>query len=74
MLWHAQAEADLFATTGSDRSVALFDLRSATPLRKIIMQVQHITRLAQCTSNSKHPVPLELCVPPACLAPRCTRC
>uniref|UniRef100_A0A7S3QLB8 Sof1-like protein domain-containing protein n=1 Tax=Dunaliella tertiolecta TaxID=3047 RepID=A0A7S3QLB8_DUNTE len=34
------AEADLFATTGSDRSVALFDLRSATPIRKIIMQTR----------------------------------
>ncbi|KAF5842529.1 DDB1 and CUL4-associated factor [Dunaliella salina] len=37
---YVQAEADLFATTGSDRSVALFDLRSATPIRKIIMQTR----------------------------------
>lgn len=33
------AEADLLASAGSDRSVALHDLRSSTPIRKIIMQV-----------------------------------
>lgn len=30
-------EPDLFATTGGDRSVALYDLRSGTPVRKLIM-------------------------------------
>ena len=34
-----QAEADTFASTGSDRSIALYDLRRATPLRKVVMQV-----------------------------------
>jgi DDB1- and CUL4-associated factor 13 len=34
------AEPDLFASTASDRSVALYDLRSATPLRKFVMQVR----------------------------------
>ena len=33
------AEPDLFASTASDRSLALYDLRSATPVRKLIMQV-----------------------------------
>ena len=33
------AEADLLASAGSDRSIALYDLRSSTPIRKIIMQV-----------------------------------
>lgn len=34
------AEPDLFATTGSDRGVALYDLRSSTPVRKIVMQTK----------------------------------
>jgi WD repeat and SOF domain-containing protein 1 len=34
------AEPDIFATTGSDRSVALYDLRSRQPLRKLIMQTR----------------------------------
>lgn len=33
-----QAESQIFATSGSDRSVALYDLRSSTPIRKIVMQ------------------------------------
>ena len=33
------AEADLLASAGSDRSIALYDLRSAAPIRKLIMQV-----------------------------------
>jgi WD40 repeat protein len=33
------AEADLLASAGSDRSIALYDLRSAVPIRKLIMQV-----------------------------------
>lgn len=33
-----QAESDVFATTGGDRSIALYDLRSATPIRKLVMQ------------------------------------
>ncbi|CAI7865397.1 unnamed protein product, partial [Closterium sp. NIES-54] len=32
------AEPDVFATTGSDRSICLYDLRMSTPLRKVIMQ------------------------------------
>lgn len=35
-----QAESDVFATTGGDRSVALYDLRSARPIRKLIMQTR----------------------------------
>ncbi len=33
------AEADLLASAGSDRSIALYDLRSSTPIRKLVMQV-----------------------------------
>ena len=33
------AEPDVFATTGSDRGIALYDLRSNTPIRKLVMQV-----------------------------------
>lgn len=33
-----QAEADIFGSTGSDRSIALYDLRHSTPIRKIVMQ------------------------------------
>ena len=33
------AEPDLLASAGSDRSIALYDLRLSTPIRKIIMQV-----------------------------------
>jgi hypothetical protein len=35
-----QAEPDIFATTGSDRSIALYDLRSSTPIRKLVMQTR----------------------------------
>ena len=34
------AEPDVFAATGSDRGIALFDLRSNTPIRKLIMQTK----------------------------------
>ncbi|MEW5309648.1 MAG: hypothetical protein WDW38_001521 [Sanguina aurantia] len=34
------AEPDVFATTGGDRSLALYDLRSSTPVRKLIMQTR----------------------------------
>lgn len=34
------AEPDLFASTGSDRGVALYDLRSSTPVRKLVMQTK----------------------------------
>ena len=34
------AEADIFATTGSDRSIALYDLRTSTPIRKLVMQTR----------------------------------
>mmetsp|Transcript_37850 Transcript_37850/g.84390 ORF Transcript_37850/g.84390 Transcript_37850/m.84390 type:complete len:450 (-) Transcript_37850:359-1708(-) len=34
------AEADVFATTGSDRGIALYDLRISTPIRKLIMQTR----------------------------------
>ncbi|KAL6763169.1 WD40-repeat-containing domain protein [Haematococcus lacustris] len=34
------AEADVLATTGSDRSLALYDLRTTTPIRKLIMQTR----------------------------------
>lgn len=35
-----QAESDVFASTGGDRSIALYDLRSARPIRKLIMQTR----------------------------------
>lgn len=35
-----QAESDVFATTGGDRSIALYDLRSARPIRKLVMQAR----------------------------------
>ncbi|KAL2650837.1 hypothetical protein R1flu_018965 [Riccia fluitans] len=34
------AEPDILATTGSNRSIALYDLRLNTPLRKLIMQTR----------------------------------
>lgn len=34
------AEPEVFAATASDRSIALYDLRMGTPLRKIIMQTR----------------------------------
>lgn len=34
------AESDLFCSTGSDRSIVLYDLRSSTPIRKLIMQTR----------------------------------
>jgi WD repeat and SOF domain-containing protein 1 len=34
------AEPDLFATTGSDRGVALYDLRAGAPVRKLVMQAK----------------------------------
>ena len=33
-------EQDLFASTGGDRSLALYDLRMGTPLRKLVMQTR----------------------------------
>lgn len=35
-----QAESDVFASTGGDRSIALYDMRSARPIRKLIMQTR----------------------------------
>lgn len=34
------AEPDVFASTGADRAIALYDLRSGTPLRKLVMQTR----------------------------------
>mmetsp|Transcript_729 Transcript_729/g.2165 ORF Transcript_729/g.2165 Transcript_729/m.2165 type:complete len:450 (-) Transcript_729:146-1495(-) len=34
------AEPDVLATTGSDRSIALYDLRTGKPIRKLIMQTR----------------------------------
>ncbi|KXZ47814.1 hypothetical protein GPECTOR_32g426 [Gonium pectorale] len=34
------AEPDVFASTGGDRSLALYDLRRSTPLRKLVMQTR----------------------------------
>ena len=39
-LSYPQAEADVFASTGSDRSIALYDLRQSTPIRKLVMQTR----------------------------------
>lgn len=33
-------EVDLFATTSSDRAITLFDMRKATPLRKVILTMR----------------------------------
>jgi WD repeat and SOF domain-containing protein 1 len=35
-----QAEPDILVTTGSDRAVTLYDLRSGKPIRKLIMQTR----------------------------------
>lgn len=35
-----QAEPDVMATAGSDRGIALYDLRTSTPIRKLIMQTK----------------------------------
>lgn len=50
------AEPDLLASAGSDRSIALYDLRSATPIRKLIMQVKCPPALLSrsCTMASTH--------------------
>eukprot|EP00201_Polytomella_parva_P011923 CAMPEP_0175058486 /NCGR_PEP_ID=MMETSP0052_2-20121109/11873_1 /TAXON_ID=51329 ORGANISM="Polytomella parva, Strain SAG 63-3" /NCGR_SAMPLE_ID=MMETSP0052_2 /ASSEMBLY_ACC=CAM_ASM_000194 /LENGTH=426 /DNA_ID=CAMNT_0016323869 /DNA_START=29 /DNA_END=1309 /DNA_ORIENTATION=- len=34
------AEPDIFASTGSDRGIALYDLRTSTPIRKLVMQTR----------------------------------
>eukprot|EP00850_Spirogloea_muscicola_P001144 SM000004S15014 [mRNA] locus=s4:716811:720366:- [translate_table: standard] len=34
------AEPDIFASTASDRSIALYDMRMGTPLRKLVMQTR----------------------------------
>jgi len=46
------AERDVFATTASDRSIALYDLRMGTPLRKVIMQ----TRTNAVAWNPREPL------------------
>ena len=46
------AEADLLASAGSDRSIALYDLRSSTPVRKLIMQVGHANALLSPCAES----------------------
>lgn len=40
---------DVFASTGTDRSIALYDLRMSTPLRKLIMQTR-------CNSVAWNPI------------------
>jgi WD repeat and SOF domain-containing protein 1 len=32
-------ETDIFASTATDRSIALYDLRGSTPIRKIVLEV-----------------------------------
>ena len=34
------ADSELLASAASDRAVALYDLRSATPVRKLVMQAR----------------------------------
>ena len=36
------SEPDIFASCASDRSLALYDLRHSTPIRKLVMQVLSI--------------------------------
>jgi WD repeat and SOF domain-containing protein 1 len=39
MFWFdLQAESQILSSSGSDRSVVLYDLRSGVPLRKVVMQ------------------------------------
>lgn len=55
---HLQAEPDILVTTGSDRSIALYDLRSGaqkTPENAISDCALH-TRIAKHLSRSKRPV------------------
>jgi DDB1- and CUL4-associated factor 13 len=47
-----QAEPDIFATAGSDRSIVLYDLRHSTPLRKLVMQ----TRVNSVAWNPMEPL------------------
>jgi DDB1- and CUL4-associated factor 13 len=35
-----QVEPDVFSTTASDRAIALYDLRTSTPIRKLVMQTR----------------------------------
>jgi WD repeat and SOF domain-containing protein 1 len=34
-----QSEVDVFASSGSDRSITLYDIRSDSPLAKLVMEV-----------------------------------
>ena len=54
------AEADLLASAGSDRSVALYDLRSSSAIRKIVMQVSRTFY----ASNGSYP--RECCMQECC--------
>jgi hypothetical protein len=40
-IWFNPAEKDIFATTASDRSIVLYDLRMVSPLNKLIMQTRN---------------------------------
>ena len=41
------AEPDILASCASDRSLALYDLRHSTPIRKLVMQVRrHVTSMS----------------------------
>ena len=50
------AEPDVLASAGSDRSIALYDLRSGTPIRKIVMQVRSREQPVHATqhANGRH--------------------
>ena len=48
------AEPDVLASAGSDRSVALYDLRSGTPIRKIVMQVRLLRTHARMQLSTLH--------------------
>ena len=55
------AEADLLASAGSDRSIALYDLRSSTAIRKIVMQVSCAFR-ASAAPVCMHAACQECCI------------
>ena len=68
-------EGDVFATSGSDRGIALYDLRSATPIRKLVMQVTSfeickggLGRLGMLLPGPADPRKSDLSVPTSCAA------
>ena len=55
------AEPDVFATTGSDRGIALYDLRSNTPIRKLVMQARSVLCALRCLAGGRVSRDVHMC-------------